>query len=75
MICTTDGKIMLDFVGKMENIESDFTKICNTIGVKAKLPRLNTTNHRDYRSYYNKNTSRIIEKYFIEDIELFNYDF
>lgn len=33
-ICDNDGKIIVDFVGKFENLDGDFKKICQKIGVQ-----------------------------------------
>jgi hypothetical protein len=69
------GNVLLDFVGKFENINKDFNEICNNIGIIGNLPHVNKSNHRDYRSYYNSYTKKLIEENFKDDIELFNYDF
>jgi len=70
------GNIIVDFVGRYENLQADFQKVCEKIGVTATLlPHLNRSNHLDYREYYNKRTKNLIFKHFQEDIELFCYDF
>ncbi len=69
------GKMLVDFVGKFENITDDFAKICDLIKVTASLPHMNRTSHRPYQEYYNLNTRELIRKHFEEDIELFGYEF
>jgi hypothetical protein len=67
---------IVDFIGKIENIEDDFQLICNKIGVKEKLPHSNKSKrNKDYRKYYNQHTKDLISRYFKEDIELFKYRF
>lgn len=40
-----NGKILVDFVGKFENLQNDFDKICNSINIaKTKLPHINKSN-------------------------------
>jgi len=44
----------LDYIGRTETIAADFPAICERIGVEPReLPVLNTTEHKDYRAYYN----------------------
>ena len=64
------------FIGKFENLQSDFNKICEIIGIKKeKLPLINNTNKEDYKSYYTEETKKIIQKAYKKDIEMFNYSF
>lgn len=70
-----NGKCLIDFIGKIENIEEDFKKICNKINIRANLPHINKSKHKNYREYYNEETKNLINKYFAEDIKLFNYEF
>jgi chondroitin 4-sulfotransferase 11 len=69
--------LLVDFVGKVENIEADFQHVCNELGIKrhVKLPHINKSVHGDYREYYNKNTQLIIAKVYEKDIERFGYTF
>lgn len=69
------NKLLVNFVGKFENLEQDFTKICEAIGIKTHLPHDNRTKHEDYHQYYNQKTKDLISQHFREDIKLFNYEF
>lgn len=75
IITDYDGKLIVDFVGRYETLLQDFQYICQVLNIDASTPHLNSSNHRDYRSYYNGKTRRIVEEYFQEDIELFGYTF
>jgi len=66
---------LTNFVGKFENLEQDFAKICEAIGVNVHLPHDNRTKHKNYRQYYNQKTNNLISQNFEEDIKLFNYEF
>jgi len=71
-----NNNCLVDFIGKFENINNDFQKICNKIGIKAKLPHTNKSKRkRNYREYYNEHTKNLIAKHFQEDIKTFNYSF
>ncbi len=46
-------RLIVDYVGRFEQIDKDFRNICNKIGVPyTKLPMTNKTTHTDYRKYY-----------------------
>lgn len=66
----------LDFIGKMENIENDFSVVCKKLGIEnAKLPVLNTTNHEHYSLYYSNASKRKLEVFCEPDIKTFGYSF
>jgi len=73
--CDENGNIIVDFIGKFENLEQDFNFICKKIGIPAKLSHLNKSDHKDYRKYYNKYTKNLLAKFYKEDIGFFNYKF
>ena len=71
-----DGKLMVDFVGRFENLAEDFNTICGKIGIATPpLPHLNTSEHRHYRDYYDETAKQFIAKQYAEDIERFGYSF
>ena len=70
------GQLLVNFVGRFENLEADFKYICDQIGIEAKLPLLNTSfNREDYKTYYSKKTIELVRRTFAPDIDLFGYDF
>lgn len=72
-----DGKLAVDYVGKFENLDDDFKKICKKAGIKAvQLPhRLKSSRSRHYSQFYSKETREIVQCKYIADIEAFNYVF
>jgi len=70
-----DGKPIVDFVGRYENLEADFQDVCRRIGIREAIPRKNTTRHEPYREYYNDHTRAIIERVYRDDLERFDYSF
>ncbi|MBL8659254.1 MAG: sulfotransferase family 2 domain-containing protein [Rhodospirillales bacterium] len=70
-----DGTSLVDFIGKLENIEADFATVCDRIGIQNTLPHLNKSDHTDYRSYYNEHTKSLVARTFRDDIEMFGYSF
>ncbi|PCI28602.1 MAG: sulfotransferase [SAR324 cluster bacterium] len=75
VITDSEGNMLVDFVGKFETLGADFQQVCRTLGIEAALPHLNNTKHRDYRSYYNDKTKKMVAEHFKEDIETFEYHF
>lgn len=73
---TIDGEIAVDFVGRFENLQNDFVKICSVLGVKAvTLPHVFKTDHAGYTGYYDEETKRIVEQVYASDIAAFGYHF
>ena len=75
MIVDEQGKLLVDFVGHYENLEEDFAKIFQRIGINASLPHLNRSHHSDYRDYYTDETRQMIAEHYAQDITLFGYNF
>ena len=72
-----NGKMIVDFVGHFENIETDFQVACRRIGLKPPIlaHRRKARNRVDYRSYYTDETAMLIADHFKSDIDRFNYKF
>ena len=67
------NKMMPDFIGHMENFESEFKPLVEKFHLKP-LERLNPSKRKDYKSYYTKETARLIYNKFRKDFELLGYD-
>jgi len=65
-----NGEVKVDFIGRFENFEYDFAKICNIIGVKAELPHLLQSKHDGWARYFNRGLAEYAETLFQEDFEL-----
>ena len=72
-----NGKIIVDFIGKYEQLQEDFDEVCRRIGITSKtLPhKRKATDRSDYRQYYNDDTARLVADNFRRDIENFGYSF
>jgi hypothetical protein len=73
----TDEKdrLLVNFVGKIENLEDDFNYVCKQLGVEESLPHKNVSQHEHYKNYYNEKTRKLVAQHFKKDIELFDYSF
>ena len=70
-----DGNCFVDFIGRMEKIESDWETIARSISAPPDLPHRNKSKHKDYRSYYSPKTVEVIMDLYSEDIDKFGYSF
>ena len=71
-----DNAPALDFIGRFENLNEDWKEVSKILNISNQLPHLNKS-QRDshYKSYYNADSRKIIEKYFKVDLEKFSYTF
>jgi hypothetical protein len=73
------GKVELDFIGKFENLYEDLTYILKKLNIPLiDLPREKVnfrSNREDYRTFYNDNSKKIINKFYKKEIELMGYSF
>lgn len=75
-----EGKQVVDFVGRYENLKKDFKVVVdhmsNVEKLKIKkLPHINSSKHCDYREIYNSEMREKVSIIFAQDIELFGYSF
>lgn len=75
-IYSESDKLLVDFVGRYENLEDDFRTICSRIGIVAPpLPRMKVSvGKKPYREYYNLETEELVRQAYKDDIALFGYD-
>jgi len=66
-------KLLVNFVGRFENLEKDFQTVCIKIGVTASLPKINVSSHESYQKYYNDETIEIVNDVFKQDVFTFGY--
>ncbi len=70
-----NGTPIVDFIGKLENINQDFKTICNSLQRGYNLPNENRSNRKSYLSYYTKETRNIVAELYKKDVELFEYEY
>jgi hypothetical protein len=74
-ICREDDKIMMDFLGRMETIDSDFAFLAKKLGCSYPLEKVNVGSREHYSRYYDDETQEIVRRVYAKDIELFGYSF
>ena len=71
-----EGDIMVDYIGKFENIQQVWDEICDRLNRQpSKLPHKKKSSRGKYQSYYDDESKEIVGDFFKRDIELFDYSF
>ena len=66
--------VNMSFIGRVENISHDLDIVFKATGTTPQpLPHVNRSTHADPRSYYCAESKEIIEQFYKEDFEYFNY--
>tara|TARA_Y100000004_G_scaffold32561_1_gene34250 strand:- start:373 stop:1038 length:666 start_codon:yes stop_codon:yes gene_type:complete len=72
----TGKKDTVQTIIKIEELKDNINIIQDIFNTNKVLPISNTTNHTSYKDYYNnKATKKIVETWFEEDLNRFNYKF
>jgi hypothetical protein len=74
-VCDDAGRLLVDFVARFETLAGDFEAVCRRLRIDVALPRLNTSQHEDYRSYYDERTRAVVAERYARDIAAFDYAF
>lgn len=72
---SSDGYLLVDFVGRFENLYTDFESITERLAISAQLKKFNVSNSTPYQDFYDHETRELVRHAFQPDIECFNYDF
>ncbi len=76
---TIEDRICLDFIGRYESLEADFSKVLAMIGLtsKVQLPMTNVAKVKteDYRSSYDDASRAMIGEWYAREIAQFGYAF
>lgn len=68
-----ENKVIVDFIGKYENLKIDLMKIEKETGWTLDIPHINKSNHKHFLNYYSNESKELIYKYFKKDFEILNY--
>lgn len=67
--------LMVDYLGRFENLNKDFDKICKILNIRYNLPHMNKSNRKSYHDYYDEESRLMIEEHHAKDLEIFGYKF
>ncbi len=70
------GEVQLDFVGRFESLETDYSYVCERVGVPYQpLPQVRSSrNDHRARSLWTPESRTRVNEYFRGDFELFGYE-
>ena len=72
----SDGTMSIDFIGRFENIDEDFKKLCDQLSIKTRLLRRNVSFPKtNYRDHYTPFLKDLVARHYEDDIVNFGYDF
>jgi hypothetical protein len=69
------GNLLVDFVGRFENLEDDFRKVRDRLQASVELPHLLPSRRQPYQDYYDGRLRALVARRYRKDIELFGYGF
>lgn len=71
------GKSLVDFLGRFESLDDDFTRLTEKLGLKGlRLPHdMKSKQRKPYQMYYDGKTADLVSNLYARDVELFNYQF
>jgi hypothetical protein len=70
-----NGEPIVDYIGRYENLKSDFDTICKKLKVKYTLEHRNSVERKHYTEYYNNDAKQFVSEKYAKDIEYFGYKF
>jgi uncharacterized protein YabN with tetrapyrrole methylase and pyrophosphatase domain len=77
-LTNNEGKVIVDFIGRFENLQNDYNTICNKLRIsKNDLTWDNKSRYNSdlYKRYYNEESFELVNSIFKEDIEFLGYQF
>lgn len=75
-VCDGDGRVIVDHLGRVEDLRPTREFIESRIGSLPVIPRSNRSGDDvDYRRYYTPRTATLVGEVYRPDVEAFGYDF
>ncbi|MEM8779741.1 MAG: sulfotransferase family 2 domain-containing protein [Cyanobacteria bacterium P01_G01_bin.49] len=76
-IADRNNNLLIDFVGKVENINQDIKKLSKLMNLELEeLPKLNSRKQScGYQELYNSHSKKLVEQLHKNELELFDYSF
>jgi hypothetical protein len=74
MLADKNGNLLMDFIGKFENLHDDWNRVTDKLGIKNKeLTHRKKAGIKDYNSYYTDESHALVSELWKRDIEAFGY--
>ena len=76
MLVDADGKLGVDFVGRLDNLEADVAAVATRLGLPpVSLPHRNRAESKPWRDYYTPRSMQWVSDRWRTEIETFGYRF
>ncbi|WP_051333530.1 sulfotransferase family protein [Aliagarivorans marinus] len=69
------GKLLIDYVGYFEDINTDFKQIAKQLGIHTDLSHTNKSQRQGYQDVYTPEAIAKVAKLYQQDIQRFGYEF
>ena len=74
MLADKNGNLLMDFIGKFENLHDDWNRVTDKLGIESKeLTHRKKAGIKDYNSYYTDESRALVSELWKRDIEAFGY--
>jgi len=74
-ICDLMGNVLVDFVGRFENLEDDIKLLSKKLNKELELEHYNFNNKKHYTEVYTQVMIDIVSEVYQKDIDIFGYNF
>ncbi|MGB3297849.1 MAG: sulfotransferase family 2 domain-containing protein [Phormidesmis sp.] len=74
-ICDENGEIVVDYLGRLENIRRDYRFVCQKLNFPFKLEHKRKGSHRHYSAYYTPEIVETVSSIYQKDLELLGYQY
>ncbi|HYW34943.1 MAG TPA: sulfotransferase family 2 domain-containing protein [Balneolaceae bacterium] len=69
-----NGNIKANFIGRFEQINTDFKKVCERLEIPGDLPKKNSREHKKWENVFTDEDKKYAFDFYEEDFEAFGYD-
>ena len=74
VLCDRRGRMLMDFIGRLEALDDDWRTICERIDIPYQpLPKKNVGKRRPYTDYYTPGLRDRVARHWAREIETFGY--
>lgn len=68
-----NGKRLVDYIGKVEDLPDSYRKLQDKYNL-SELTHENVSGKKDWKTYYTKETAKLVYEYYKKDIVTFGYE-
>ena len=69
-VCDEDKNVLVDFLGKFESLEEDFSRLLELLNRKEDLSKANKSKHLSFEKYYDDMAFAVVKELYKDDFDL-----